>query len=582
MQAGKIRVLPEAIAQKIAAGEVIERPASVVKELMENAIDAGASEIVVELKSGGLQLIRVIDNGEGMAPDDVPLALQRFATSKIRKAEDLFAIETLGFRGEALPSISSVSQMTLRTRPSPSISGTKVVLEGGEIKQISETGCPVGTEIEVHQLFYNFPVRRKFLKSIRTELRYALHHFLRISLVHPAITFKFIHDGRKLEELLKTDSSLVRVEAVLGKEVSGHLEAIQFEEDEIRIEGFVSLPSLSKRNGDGISIYINRRYVKDRIIYKALLDGYRHILPADRYPVAILFIRLSPSSVDVNVHPTKAEVKFKEPEKVYQTVWSSVRRALEETSLNAKGTSLEKIQEVIRHDESQPSFPYQNSWKHRPAPWGEEIVVPKAAEGEGVPWETERRGPYRIVGQLWGTYILCETEGTLLVIDQHAAHERVLYEKLKKKFDEQSVVSETLLLPVLIELSLEESLLFDSAKKAFEEIGFEIEPVGKRLYAIRSIPSFIEHKEAEERVREMLEELSLVKREGEGTAPLHALLISLACHSAIRASFPLRQEEIEELIRSLYPFNPSTTCPHGRPVFLLFSLDELNRRFKRN
>jgi len=634
MQEGKIRVLPEAIAQKIAAGEVIERPASVVKELMENAIDAGASEIIVELKSGGLQLIRVVDNGEGMAPDDVPLALQRFATSKIREAEDLYAIETLGFRGEALPSISSVSQMILRTRPSPSISGTKVVSEGGEVKQISETGCPVGTEIEVHQLFYNFPVRRKFLKSIRTELRYALQHFLRISLAHPAITFKFIHDGRKLEELLKTDSSLVRAEAVLGKEVSEHLEAIRFEEDDIRIDGFISLPSFSKRNGDGISIYINRRYVKDRIIYKALLDAYRHILPGDRYPVAILFIRVSPSSVDVNVHPTKAEVKFKDPEKVYQAVWSSVRRALEETSLNGKGTSPERVQEVVRHDESQPSFSFQHSWKHRPTPWGEEVIVPKAAEGEGMAWETERKGPYRIVGQLWGTYILCETEGTLLVIDQHAAHERVLYEKLKKRFDEQAIVSEALLLPVLIELSLEESLLLDSTKADFEAVGFEIESAGKGLYAIRAIPSFIEQKEAAERVREMLEELSVVnpvrksstsqrdgshgglnpmftqneinssplqnpteaelrteqaaglsngvKRKGEATASLHALLISLACHSAVRANASLRREEMEELIRNLYPFNPSTTCPHGRPVFQLFSLDELNRRFKRS
>lgn len=580
--AGKIQVLPEAIAQKIAAGEVVERPASVVKELMENAIDAGASEIVVELRSGGLQLIRVVDNGEGMVPEDVPLALQRFATSKIREAEDLYAIETLGFRGEALPSIASVSQMVLKTRASNSISGTKVVSEGGEVKNISETGCPVGTEVEVHQLFYNLPVRRKFLRSIRTELRYALHHFLRVSLAHPSIAFKFIHDGRRLEELLKTDSSLVRVEAVLGKEVSDHIEAIRFEEGEIQIEGFVSLPSLSKRNGDGISIYINRRYVRDRIIYKALLEAYRHILPADKYPIAILFIRLPPSSVDVNVHPTKAEVKFKEPERIYQAVWSSVRRALEEVPLDAKGVSPERIKEVARQGEPQTSLSLQNLWKSHSKAWGEEIVAPKVAEGKRPSWEAEKSGPYRIVGQLWGTYILCEAEGTLLFVDQHAAHERVLYEKLKKKFEERSLVSEKLLLPVLIELSLDESLVLDSAEAAFEAIGFEIESVGERLYAIRSIPSFVEQKEAGERVREMLEELSFLKRGGEGSASLHTLLISLACHSAVRANFPLRREEMEELIGNLYPFNPSTTCPHGRPIFFLLSLDEMNRRFKRN
>ena len=582
MGAGKIQVLPEAVAQKIAAGEVVERPASVVKELMENAIDAGASEIVVELKSGGLQLIRVADNGEGMDPGDVPLALRRFATSKIRKAEDLYAVETLGFRGEALPSIASVSQMVLRTRPSNSISGTKVVSEGGEIKDISETGCPVGTEVEVHQLFYNLPVRRKFLRSIRTELRYALHHFLRVSLAHPAITFRLIHECRRLHELLKTESSLVRAEAVAGREISDHLEPLRFEEGEIQIDGFTSLPPFSKGNGDGISIYINRRYVKDRIIYKALLEAYRHILPADKYPVSILFIRLPPSSVDVNVHPTKAEVKFKEPERVYQAVLSSVLRVLGEVPQHAKWVSPERIKEVARQNGPQASLSFQNLWRPYPGVEGEEILVPMVGEGEGPRWEKEKSGPYRIVGQLWGTYILCETEGTLIFVDQHAAHERVLYEKLKKQFEERSLVTEKLLLPILIELSLEESLIFDSAQEAFEAIGLEMESVGERLFAIRSIPSFVEQKEVGERVKQMLEELSFLKRGGEGTAPLHTLLISLACHSAVRAHFSLRREEIEALIGSLYPFNPSTTCPHGRPIFFLLPLDEMNRQFKRN
>jgi DNA mismatch repair protein MutL len=582
MMAGKIQVLPEGIAQKIAAGEVVERPASVVKELMENAIDAGASEIVVELRSGGLQLIRVVDNGEGMVSEDVPLALQRFATSKIRKAEDLYAIETLGFRGEALPSIASVSQMVLRTRASNSVGGTKVVSEGGEIKSISEAGCPAGTEVEVHQLFYNLPVRRKFLRSIRTELRYALHHFLRVSLAHPSITFKFIHDGRSLQELLKTGSSLVRVEAVLGREISDHLQPIRFEEGEIQIDGFTSLPSFSKGSGDGISLYINRRYVRDRIIYKAVLEAYRHIIPANRYPVAILFVGLLPSSVDVNVHPTKAEVKFKEPERIYQAVSSSIRRVLEEVPQYAKWISQETRRGDIPEGKPQASFSFQNSRKPYSKDWGKEIPFPKVGEGEGPPWEVEKRDPCRIVGQLWGTYILCEAEGHLIFVDQHAAHERVLFEKLKREFENRSLVSERLLLPVLIELSLEESLVLDSAEEAFEAVGFEIESVGERLYAIRSIPSFVEQKEAGERVREMLEDLSFLKREGEGSTPFHTLLVSLACHSAIRANFSLRREEMEELIGNLYPFNPSTTCPHGRPVFFLLPLDEMNKQFKRS
>jgi DNA mismatch repair protein MutL len=568
MMAGKIRVLPEIVAQKIAAGEVVERPASVVKELIENSIDAGATEIVVELKSGGLQLIRVADNGEGMSVEDVPLSLQRFATSKIREAEDLYALETLGFRGEALPSIASVSKMVLRTRPSDSLSGAKVVCEAGEIKSLSEAGCPVGTEVEVHDLFYNFPVRRKFLKSIRTELRYALLHFHRISLAHPSITFKFIHDGRLLEQLSKTESLLVRVEAILGKETISHLRAIRHDDDEVRVAGFTSLPSLVRANRDGISTYIHGRYVKDRILFKSVLEAYRHILPADKYPVSILLITLPPSSVDVNVHPTKTEVRFKEPEKIYQAVWSSIRGALEESPAEEMGLSAE------------PFLSFPDSWKPYSKTHGEWFNVPRVEE-KGIPWEAEKRRPYRIVGQLWETYILCETGGAIVFIDQHAAHERIVYERLKKKYEDGALATETLLLPVLMELSLEEALVLESCREAFEAIGFEIESAGERLYAIRSMPSFIEQKEAVEKVREMLGELSFLRRGGEGTSSLQALLISAACHSAIRADFRLGREEIEALIGDLYPFNPSLTCPHGRPVFFILSLDAMNRQFKR-
>lgn len=581
MKAGKIQVLPELVAQKIAAGEVVERPASVVKELIENGIDAGATEIVVELKSGGLQLIRVTDNGEGMAAEDAPLSLQRFATSKIREAEDLYVIETLGFRGEALPSIASVSKMIIRTRPGNAISGTKVVSEGGEIKSMSETGCPVGTEVEVHDLFYNFPVRRKFLRSIRTELRYALLHFHRISLAYPSIAFKFIHDGRLLEELFKTESLLVRVEAILGKETISHLKAIRYDEDEVRMEGFTSLPSLARANRDGISTYLHRRYVKDRILYKSVLEAYRHILPADKYPVSILLISLPPSSVDVNVHPTKAEVRFREPEKIYQAVWSSIRGALEGSPADETRLSTKRREEGFPTEASQPFLSFPDSWKSYSKFCGEGFNLLGVKE-EDIPWEAEKRTPYRIVGQLWETFILIEMGKALIFIDQHAAHERILYERLKKKYEDGALATERLLLPVLLELSLEESLVLESYKEAFEAIGCEIESVGERLYAIRSIPSFIEQKEAGETVRKMLEELSSVKRGGEGRESLHALLISLSCHSAVRANFSLRREELEALIEDLSPFNSSTTCPHGRPIFFFLPLDEMNKQFKRN
>jgi len=582
---GKIEVLPESISQIIAAGEVIERPASVVKELIENAIDAGSSEITVELKAGGLQLIRVMDSGEGIDQEDVPLAFQRYATSKIRRAEDLYAIHTLGFRGEALPSISQVSKMTLQTKTHPSLSGTKVICEGGQIISISEIGCPVGTEVEVKHLFYNIPVKRKFLKSIRSELRSALNHFLRLSLSHPTISFKFIHDGRTLHEHLKTESPLVRIEAILGKEIYRHLQPIGFEEGEIRVSGFASLPSFSKRNADGIYFYVNQRFIKDRMIYKAVLDAYRHSLPGNEFPVVILFITLPPSAVDVNVHPTKAEVKFKDPDRVYQAVFAAVRMVLEESPARVEemahgGTG----KEGVFQRRAQPSFFGQEALS--PPSFlvsGREEGMLMVQDGGGISWKAEKKWPYTVLGQIQGTYILCEGDENLIFIDQHAAHERILFERFKKEYENRAMSSEKLLLPILIELSLEESYILESAGEALKEIGFEIEPVGEKLFAIRSIPSFIEQRNPKEIVRGILDEFSFLEKEGKGKGEgtIHTLLVTLACHSAIRGNYILKREEIDQLMESLVAFHPSATCPHGRPIFFALPLNELKKQFKR-
>ncbi len=583
MMPRKIEVLPESISQVIAAGEVIERPASVVKELMENAIDAGSLEITVELKAGGLQLIRVVDNGEGMDQEDVPVAFQRYATSKIKNTEDLYAIHTLGFRGEALPSIAQVSKMTLQTKTPHSLSGTKVICEGGEIKTISEIGCPIGTEVEVKHLFYNIPVKRKFLKSVRSELRYALNHFLRLSLSHPTISFKFIHDGRTLHEHLKTESPLVRIEAIFGKEIYRHLQPIGFEEGGIWISGFASLPSFSKRNAEGIYFYVNQRFVKDRMIYKAILDAYRHILPSNQFPVVILFINIPPSTVDVNVHPTKAEVKFKDPERVYQAVFAAIRMVLEEgLSRSEEMASGGGRGEWVFQKSVQPSFFVQETLSppFSLASRKEECIL-TVQEGGGIQWEAEKKWPYTVLGQIRGTYILCEGEGNLIFIDQHAAHERILFEKFKKEYENRSMISERLLLPILIELSVEESYILESSGEALKGIGFEIEPVGEKLFAIQSIPSFIDQKDPKEIVREILDELSFLEKQGKGKETIHTLLVTLACHSAIRGNFILKKEEMDKLVENLAPFHPTTTCPHGRPIFFVLPLDDLKKQFKR-
>ncbi len=561
---------------------MVERPASIVKELMENAMDAGASEITVELISGGLQLIRVFDNGEGIDPEEVPVALQRYATSKIRKAEDLYAIDTLGFRGEALPSIAAVSQMTIKTRVPHSLSGVRMLCEGGEIKSFSEVGCPVGTEVEAKNIFFNIPVKRKFLKSIQTELRYSLNHFLRLSLSRPSISFKFIHDGRILCEHPKTESPIVRIEAILGREIYHHLQPVGFEDGEIRITGFASLPSFSKGNADGIYLYVNRRFIRDRMIYKAVLDAYRHIIPAGKFPVVILFLTLPPSAIDVNVHPTKAEVKFKEPERVFRTVQGAFS-FLHGLTSSLTAESYEDQREGMVPPKGAPLFPRSipsssvdfSSMREGRGP------LPMVRDMRDPEWNVERQTGLRILGQVQGTYIICEGEKGLILIDQHAAHERLLFEKYKKEYETGSISSERLLIPIAMELSTEESFILMSHLEAFQSMGFEMDPIGERVYAIRSTPSLIDQRDPQERVREILDELSFMKREGRGAEAIHTILVTLACHAAVRGNFGLRREEMEELVGALSPFNLSITCPHGRPIFFVIPLEELAKKFKR-
>ncbi len=574
----KIQVLPESITKAIAAGEVVERPASVVKELMENSIDAGATEVVVELKMGGLHLIRVQDNGEGIEPEDLPLALQRYATSKLKTLEDLYQITTLGFRGEALPSIASVSKMTIKTRVRDSIVGTKVLCEGGVIKNISSVGGPVGTEIEVKSLFYNVPVKRKFLKSIPSELRQSMNHFLRLSLSHPTISFKLIHEGRILQDHLGTDSLRVRIESVLGREAWEQMKPFEFEDGEIRVLGYASLPTFSKRTAEGIYLYVNQRGIRDRLLYKAILEAYRHLLPGGRYPGVVLFISLPPSSVDVNVHPTKAEVKFKDPERVYQGVVRALRSLQEKEIRYEERRGSTKSLEI--KEEFLPSF--GNSSLFDPSlglgkekeDFLEERIDPK-------PWSKPHELP-RIVGQVQGTYILCEEERGLIFIDQHAAHERALFERFKREVDTHSFSINRFLVPISLEFSAEESFLLTSYLERLQKMGFEIDPIGRDVFALRAIPSFFEPKEAKELIRHVLEELANF-REGEAMEEeVETILVAMACHSAIRANFPLRKEEMEELVKSLYPFDLSMTCPHGRPIFFLVREKDLAKQFKRS
>ncbi|OGP90856.1 MAG: hypothetical protein A2157_05255 [Deltaproteobacteria bacterium RBG_16_47_11] len=580
---GKIQVLPEALSQVIAAGEVIERPASVVKELIENAIDAGASEVIAELRAGGFQLIRIRDNGEGMDREDLPTALERHATSKIKNIEDLYALRSLGFRGEALPSIASVSQMVIRTRTRHSMTGTQLVCEGGEIKTVSEVGCPPGTEVEVKNLFFNLPVKRKFLKSISLELRHAASHFLRLSLAHPSISFKFIHDGRLLHEHWKTECLKIRIEAILGREIYDQLQGFEYEDGEIRLSGWASFPTFSRGNGDGIYLYVNHRFVRDRAIYRAILEAYRRVIPQGRFPQVILFLDLPPSAVDANVHPTKTEVKFKEPEKIFPAVFAALSSLHEPVSVLKDTRGNGSFGESLHPEARTLPLPLPRSLIYpRGGALERETIDSRVSEGAPLEWRGEKNRSFRILGQVHHTYILCEDEERLIFIDQHAAHERILFEKLKKAYETKSLPVARFLIPILMECSSEEALTLSDHLQDFHTLGFEIDPVGEKVFAIRSVPALIHQENAREVIRKILEEWGFERSKKRGREPFFSILVALSCHSAIRGNFELRSEEVETLVKDLQSFPLSTTCPHGRPVFFLFPLPDLERQFRRD
>jgi DNA mismatch repair protein MutL len=385
-----------------------------------------------------------------------------------------------------------------------------------------------------------------------------------------------------LYECLKTDSPMVRVEAILGRETYYHLQPIEFEEGETHLGGFASLPSISKGNGDGIYLYVNRRFIKDRMIYKAVLEAYRHVIPAGKFPVVILFITLPPSSIDVNVHPTKAEVKFRDPDRIFRMVQGALSSALgspdplKRREEMGDATGQPPLKEFPALGSTKPSRPMS-----LPLVGEGRNAVPVVREAWMPEWEVERKTPVRILGQVQATYILCEGGEGLILIDQHAAHERLLYEKYKKDYEGGSIPAEKLLIPIPMELSTEESFVLMSYQEEVESMGFEIDAIGERMVAIRTLPKLTEPFDPKGMIRELLEELTFVKREGKGNEAIQRMLVSLACHSAIKANFVLRREEMEGLVGALHPFHSSLTCPHGRPVFFVLSTEELARQFKR-
>jgi DNA mismatch repair protein MutL len=600
----RIRILPEILSNQIAAGEVVERPASVVKELVENALDAGATRIHVAVEKGGRGLVEVIDNGSGMSHDDALMAIERYATSKLRQAADLFAIRTLGFRGEALPSIAAVSRLTLSTRESEAEAGTELFIEGGSLRQVREVGIPPGTRVAVGQLFFNTPARRKFLKTVATEMSHVGDVLASIALAHPAAAVRLDHDGRMLRQWPAVSEPVVRAADVLGRSLQDLLLPVRHEGETIAVSGWVAPPVETRTSGRSIYLFVNGRWVRDRTLQHALFAGFGQRLMKGQFPVAVLFVRVPFDQVDVNVHPTKHEVRLAEARSVHDAVAMAVSRALS-AGEKRHWQSAATQPEPSRVAETPPSFsasapepltagmplgkvfpPWPSGAKGDAAEGKGETVSPAPRPAAPAPqaalWPADRFSALEPIGQLHGTYLLCRSETGLVIIDQHAAHERVYYEALRRRLAEHGPApAQVLLVPETVELGFREAEALERLASGLAACGLEIEPFGGTTFVVKTIPSFVSGGRLAKLLRAIAED-AVETGFGEGlAAALDSSLKLVACHGAIRGHQRLSEAEIKALLQQLDACENPSFCPHGRPTWIQFSLRELEKRFGR-
>ncbi len=605
----KIKILPEIISNKIAAGEVVERPSSVVKELVENALDAGSTQILIEVEKGGKSLIRVSDNGTGMWRDDALLSIERYATSKISKDEDLFSISTFGFRGEALPSIASVSRFSLVTKEKTAEAGIEIKIDGGRVLSATDKGSPSGTMITVKDLFFNTPARRKFLKSTDTEAGHIADIVASMALGHTGVQFRLLHNGKTVYNLLSAPDSARRAEDVLGKDTRSSLYRLGFSSGDISVSGWISSPMIKRSTTRGIYTYVNGRFVRDKVVQHALFEGYKTRLIKGEFPVAVIFIKLPYDSVDVNVHPSKREVRFSDQNKVHEAVKAAVKNALDLLDPFKKSAAdfIQKERNSQSFGVSEPPTFYESGrissqphpdpspskgWDFpafdKPPVLSHPLARGDQGEGEKLPnvqadlWEKKQFKDLRILGQLHGTYIICESGGGIFLIDQHAAHERILYEELKNRRGRtEGHPSQKLLIPEVIEFGYREAGIFEKLLPDFFKAGFEVEPFGGNAFAVKSVPAFMSGKDIKSAVTEIVEKIIET-----GFAPglekvSDEVLKLVACHGAIRANQKLSDKEVRTLVDQLDGCAMPSHCPHGRPTWISFTINELEKFFKR-
>jgi DNA mismatch repair protein MutL len=588
----RIERLANEVIDQIAAGEVVERPASVVKELVENAVDADARRIRVELRGGGRDLVAVSDDGLGMTPPEARLALERHATSKLRALDDLLGIGSFGFRGEALPAIASVSRFRLRTRLRGADAGFEVDVHGGVLAGERACGAAEGTRIEVAELFANVPARRKFLKSAATEWGHVSDWLGRAALALPQIHFDVAREDHAAFSWPAVNDPVERIAAVLGEEDAAALVAAEHDAGELALRAFVSRPEAHRATGSGIHLFVNGRPVRDRLLRHALLQVYRDVLPRGRFPSAVLFLRVARGGVDVNVHPAKWEVRFADPQAIYRLVERTLRDALARRSwlggaatASGDGASA-RLAAGFPELVSEPSIGDWTFARARPAAPGFASAPPREPELADPPARPSapRFRELRVIGQLLGTYVLLEGRDGLLLVDQHAAHERVLYERLRAGWLAGKLSRQALLVPASYELPPAQVAACNRNAAWLTQLGFEVEAFGERSIVLRAVPELFAARDPQPLLRELAEQLAREGGEGRSARPLDAAdryFATVACHAARRAGDVLPLDELRALVAELDEIPWAPTCPHGRPVATPLARSEIERRFGR-
>ncbi len=566
----RIKILPEDLINKIAAGEVVERPASVVKELIENSVDAGANRITIEVQGAGRKLIRVSDNGRGMSKEEAALALQRHSTSKISKLDDLFNIQTLGFRGEALPSIASVSKLEVRSmvkgKEAGMDVGSQIKLEGGKLIKIEDTGCPVGTTVSVKDIFFNTPARKKFLKSPATEMGHIGDIVSKYTMAYPEIAFELISDGKPLLHSSGTGNLKDAVMAIYGVDLLKGLIENEFQFQFGKISGLISQPTFSRIDRSYVTFYVNRRYVRNFLLNRALEEAYRTLIPNNRYPIAILFIKIDPKQVDVNVHPTKREIKFVKTNEVMQAIRDSVAATLSTVQGPRSKVEVQKDAGYWTSD-----IGLEKDWKPEMA----DVLFPN----QDIEFEVSAVQPLIPIYQFKETCIVATDAEDLVLIDQHAAHERILYDQISKQGIENR--KQGLLIPETLELNPKETSALQDNLEYLKGLGFDIEEFGNNSYILRSVPAVASKIPAKQLLTDIVSELQSLGKSAQLEIKQENIRKLIACHSAIKAGDKLSVQEMNQLIKDLYATQNPLTCPHGRPTMVKLTEEELNKRFGR-